>query len=51
MDVAPTVLDLMGIEPPHDMVGRHVLEASERRAYTEGEEEQIRRKLEELGYL
>ncbi|RKY62943.1 MAG: phosphodiesterase [Candidatus Latescibacterota bacterium] len=49
MDVAPTVLELMGIEPPEDMSGRDVREGAS--AYTPEEEEEIDRRLEALGYL
>lgn len=49
MDIAPTVLELMGIEPPKDMSGRDVRDAAS--AYTPEEEEEIDRRLEALGYL
>jgi predicted AlkP superfamily phosphohydrolase/phosphomutase len=64
-DVAPTILDHFGISTPPDMVGRSILSAraeevpagsepqgaGKSRDYSEEEEEIIRKRLEDLGYL
>jgi predicted AlkP superfamily phosphohydrolase/phosphomutase len=64
-DVAPTILDLFGMSIPQDMTGRSVLRAGVDRIgsradrkpevqgqdYSEEEEEMIRKRLEDLGYL
>jgi predicted AlkP superfamily phosphohydrolase/phosphomutase len=52
-DVAPTVLTALGIEPPPGM-GRAVIggrAATSDSAYTEEEEAELARRLEDLGYL
>lgn len=53
-DVSPTVLDLLGLPAPEG-TGRSVIgrinSASPASAYTEEEEEEIARRLEDLGYL
>lgn len=49
LDVAPTVLDLMGISVPPDMEGR---ELTEREAvYSEEDEEELKKRLAGLGYF
>jgi len=64
-DVAPTILDLFGIAIPSDMIGRSILRAQREKVapgrdaqphvqgqdYSEDEEEIIRKRLEDLGYL
>ena len=53
LDVAPTVLDLLGAEPPADAQGANLLEEDEAEAaaYSEEDEAKIAARLEELGYL
>ena len=56
-DVAPTVLDAFGIAPPSGMGRDRVISIGDNptgrrdEAYTEEEEEELARRLEELGYL
>jgi arylsulfatase A-like enzyme len=57
-DVAPTVLHAFGIPTPHDMVGRNrgislkeEIPVKRDDAYTEEEEAELARRLEDLGYL
>jgi predicted AlkP superfamily phosphohydrolase/phosphomutase len=64
-DVAPTILDVLGISIPGDMIGRSILRTETERVaagpdtkasgqghdYSEDEEEIIRKRLEDLGYL
>ena len=53
-DIAPTVLKLFGITPPKGM-GRAAIgsntEAIHDNAYSQEEEEELARRLEDLGYL
>jgi predicted AlkP superfamily phosphohydrolase/phosphomutase len=48
-DVAPTVLDLLGLEVPKDMHGKVIRGSSN--AYSREEEEEVRKRLEALGYI
>lgn len=49
MDVATTILSLFGLETPNDMHGKVI--KSESSGYNEEEEEEIRMRLEALGYI
>lgn len=49
MDIAPTVLDLFGIEVQKDMKGRIIRTADD--PYNEDEEEEVRKRLKGLGYV
>src|SRR5262249_15161712 len=49
-DIAPTVLNAFGIRPPPGM-GRNAVTARPDDAYTEEEEAELARRLEDLGYL
>ena len=51
MDVAPTVLTLLGVEVPEDMQGKSSGSAAEQDTYSEEEEEEVMSRLEALGYL
>lgn len=51
MDVAPTILKLMGIEIPDSMEGKDYSDKDKKSAYTPDEEEEINKRLEALGYL
>jgi len=48
MDVAPTILQQFGLPIPADMQGK-VIDGS--RAYSSEDEEEVRRRLEDLGYI
>ena len=49
MDIAPTILSLLGIEAPKDMHGRII--RAESTVYNTDEEEEVRKRLEALGYI
>jgi predicted AlkP superfamily phosphohydrolase/phosphomutase len=51
LDVAPTVLSLLGVPIPGDMEGQSLLQSSTDAAYSEEEEEEVRKRLQGLGYL
>ncbi len=51
LDVAPTVLSLLGVEVPADMEGKVVLEGREEKVYSEEDEREVRERLSRLGYL
>ena len=48
MDVAPTILQHFGLPIPADMLGS-VIDAG--RAYSADDEDEVRRRLEDLGYI
>ncbi len=50
-DIAPTVLSIMGIEVPEDMEGNVLVKKSENGAYSEEDEDEIKKRLANLGYL
>lgn len=51
LDIAPTILSIMGVEVPEDMEGRVIIERKEERVYSEEDEREIRERLSRLGYL
>lgn len=50
-DIAPTILQAFGIEPPEGMGRSAITTAESGSVYTEEEEREIARRLEDLGYL
>jgi len=51
LDVAPTILSLMGLPIPEDMEGKILLEKGREVVYSEEDEEAVRKRLSGLGYL
>ncbi|MDR4508534.1 MAG: alkaline phosphatase family protein [Candidatus Brocadiaceae bacterium] len=51
MDIAPTVLNFFGIEAPNDMQGKVIEQVKTTADYDQDEEEEIRKRLEALGYV
>jgi len=51
LDVAPTILSLMGLPVPEDMEGKSLLLKGQDAAYSREDEEEVRRRLQGLGYL
>ena len=49
LDIAPTVLQLMGIPIPRDLEGRVLIKKE--RVYSDEDEREVRERLEKLGYL
>lgn len=49
LDIAPTVLHLLGVPIPSDMEGRVLV--AEEDVYSEEDEEEVKRRLRDLGYL
>jgi predicted AlkP superfamily phosphohydrolase/phosphomutase len=49
LDIAPTVLQLMGIPIPRDIEGRALIKKE--RVYSDEDEREVRERLEKLGYL
>ena len=51
LDIAPTILSLMGVPIPEDMEGQTLLMKGKEEAYSQEDEAEIRRRLQGLGYL
>jgi len=51
LDVAPTILSLTGLPIPEDMEGQSLLQKGKEAAYSEEDEEEVRKRLQGLGYL
>ena len=51
LDIAPTILSLMGLPIPEDMEGRSLLQKGKEEAYSKEDEEEVRKRLQGLGYL
>jgi arylsulfatase A-like enzyme len=51
LDVAPTVLSLLGVPIPTDMEGKALLLRKSDSAYSEEDEEEVKERLRGLGYL
>ena len=51
LDIAPTVLHLMGVKVPEDMEGRVLVEESAEKVYSKEDEDEVKKRLAALGYL
>ncbi len=51
LDIAPTVLSLLGLSVPKDMEGQTLLQKGKEAAYSAEDEEEVRKRLQGLGYL
>jgi predicted AlkP superfamily phosphohydrolase/phosphomutase len=51
LDIAPTLLSLLGLPVPEDMEGQSLLQRERDRAYSAIDEEEVRKRLQGLGYL
>jgi predicted AlkP superfamily phosphohydrolase/phosphomutase len=51
LDMAPTVLSLLGVQIPGDMEGQSLVQGEKDSVYSEEDEEEVRKRLQGLGYL
>jgi predicted AlkP superfamily phosphohydrolase/phosphomutase len=51
LDVAPTIFSLIELPTPEDMEGRSLLQKGQEKAYSKEDEEEVRKRLQGLGYL
>ena len=51
LDIAPTVLTLMGQSVPEDMEGRILVKFESEKVYSEEDEDEVKKRLAALGYL